>query len=83
MKKSRLIFIFILGSLLFSSIIHNSSARSSTGVEVKKGESYNWAIKLNISNYIDLMMDSGDGTIPTELVALNLQGNDNSLKRKT
>jgi len=79
LNKSKLIFIFILGILLFSSLIHTSSARLSTGVEVKEGERYKWVIKLNISNYIELLSNTGDETIPTELVALNLQGNDNEL----
>ena len=79
LNKSKLIFIFILGILLFSSLIHTSSARLSTGVEVKEGERYKWVIKLNISNYIELLSNTGDDTIPTELVALNLQGNDNEL----
>ncbi len=79
LKKSKPILIFILSILLFSSAISTSLARQSTSVEVKEGESYKWVIKLNISNYIELMSNTGDGTVPTELVALNLQGNDNEL----
>ncbi|KKM71633.1 hypothetical protein LCGC14_1428650 [marine sediment metagenome] len=79
LKKSKPILIFILSILLFSAAISTSLARQSTSVEVKEGESYKWVIKLNFSNYIELMSNTGDGTVPTELVALNLQGNDNEL----
>lgn len=78
-KKKKLAGILILGILLFSLTIGPSSARLSTGVEVKKGESYNWLLKLNISNFIKLKSDTGEGTVPSELVALNLQGKDNEL----
>ena len=79
LSKRKLVFIFILSILLFSSIIHASSARQSTGVEVQKGERIKWKIKLNISNYVELVSNTGDGTVPSELVALNLQGNDDEL----
>lgn len=79
LKKSKLIFIFILGMLLLFPSIHTSSARQSTGVGVEKGEIYKMNLKFNISNYIELIKNTGDGTVPSELVALNLQGNDYEL----
>jgi len=79
LKKNKLIFIFILGILLFSPLIHTSSARPSTGVEVKEGERYNWLLKLNTSNYIELFTNTGEGTVPTELLALELTGDSDGL----
>ncbi len=73
-KKKKLAAILILSILLFSLTIGPSYARVSTGVEVKKGESYNWVLKLNISNYIELLTNTGDGTISPELLALELTG---------
>lgn len=79
LKKSKLIFIFILSMLLISSLIYTSSARESTGVEVQKGERYKWSVRLNISNYIELIRNTGDGTVSPEIVEMSLTGNENDL----
>ena len=70
----KLTLIFILGIIILSPSIYTSVARPSSGVEIKEGEEYNWVLKLNISNFFELIRDTGQGTIPSELVALNLQG---------
>ncbi|KKK93369.1 hypothetical protein LCGC14_2693560 [marine sediment metagenome] len=73
LKKSKLIFIFILSVLLLSPSVSSSSVGVGPvhDVEVKAGESYNWLLKINISNYKKLLTNTG-GPISTELLALDL-----------
>jgi hypothetical protein len=72
--KIQFIIIFILGIIIFSPSINTSLARENPGVEIKEGEEYSWVLKFNISNFIELVEDTGQGTVSTEMVALNLQG---------
>ena len=74
MKKVKIILIFIMGIVLFSPMINTSLARQSSGVEVKADTTYKWNVRLNISNIIKLVSDTGQGTVSAELMALNLQG---------
>ncbi len=78
LKKKKLIYILILNIILFSPLIHSSLAQRSVGIGVKEGEKYEWTLKLNISNYIELLRNTG-GTVSTELMTLNLQGNSDGL----
>ena len=73
LKRSKLIFIFILSVLLLSPSVSSSSVGVGPvhDVEVKAGESYNWLLKINISNYKKLLTNTG-GPISTELLALDL-----------
>lgn len=73
-RKLKLTLIFVLGIIILSPYINTSVATPSAGVEIKEGEKYNWVLKLNISNLIELIRDTGQGSIPSELVALDLQG---------
>ena len=77
-KKKKFVLIFILSVLLLSPSVNTLSVGVAPAVEVKAGESYNWLLKLNISNYIELLTNTG-GTISTELLALNLQGDSDGL----
>lgn len=78
LKKSKLIIIFILSVILLSPSVNSSSVAPAPAVEVKAGESYNWFLKVNISNYIELLTNTG-GPISTELLALNLMGDSDGL----
>jgi len=78
LKRSRLIFIFILSILLISPSVSSSSVGFSHAVEVKAGESYTWLLKLNISNYKKLNTNTG-GPISTELLALDLTADPDGL----
>jgi len=73
MKKIKLTLIFILGIIVYSPFINIALARQS-GVEVKEDTPYNWMVKLNISNFIELVQDTGQGTVSPELMTLDLQG---------
>lgn len=72
-KKKKYVLIFILSVILLSPSVNTSSVGLAPAVEVKAGESYNWVLKLNISNYIELLTNTGR-PISTELLALNLVG---------
>lgn len=77
-KKKKFVLIFILSVLLLSPSVNSSSVGPSSEVEVKAGESYNWGLKFNISNYIEILINTA-GTVSTELLALNLQGDSDGL----
>ncbi|KKM67302.1 hypothetical protein LCGC14_1472430, partial [marine sediment metagenome] len=79
MKKSKLIFIFIMSVLLLSPSVNSSSFGLGPAVEVKAGESYNWLLKLNISNYKELLTHTGGGSVSTELLALDLSSDPDEL----
>ena len=66
--------IFILGTIISSPFFNTSLALETSGVEIKEGEVHKWILKLNISNFITLVSDTEQGSIPTELLALDLQG---------
>ena len=72
-KKKNFVLIFILSLLLLSPSVNTSSVGVAPAVEVKAGESYNWNLKFNISNYIELLRNT-ENPISTELLALDLQG---------
>ncbi|KKL64321.1 hypothetical protein LCGC14_2166220, partial [marine sediment metagenome] len=78
LKRSKLIFIFILSVLLLSPSVSSALVGPAHAVEVKAGESYNWHLKFNISNYIELLTNTG-GPISTELLALSLVGDSDGL----
>ena len=66
--------IFILGTIISSPFFNTSLALETSGVEIKEGEVHKWILKLNISNFITLVSDTEQASIPTELLALDLQG---------
>jgi hypothetical protein len=70
----KLTLIFLLGIIIFFPSINTSLAIEAPGVEIKGGEEYSWVLKLNISNFIALVEDTGHGTISTEMIELDLQG---------
>jgi len=59
--------------VLLSPPVNASTVGVAPAVEVKAGESYKWNLKFNISNLIELLRNTG-GTVSSELVTLNLQG---------
>jgi len=77
-KKKEFVLISILSLILLSPSINGSTVGVAPAVEVKAGESYNWYLKFNISNYIELLRNTG-GPISTELLALNLVGDSDGL----
>lgn len=74
LRKIRFILIFILGIIIFSPSITTSLARENPGIGIKEGEKYSWTLKFNISNFIELIEDTGQGSVSTEMMDLNLQG---------
>ncbi len=77
-KKKKFVLIFILSVVLLSPSVNASSFGLSPAVEVKAGESYKWLLKLNISNYKELLTNTG-GYISPEILTLDLTSNPDEL----